>query len=328
MRSLRPSPVASVRALACVAIPFALLGAAIPRTMLQGPTVLQRSPVMRTGAERAGAILYVLVNNGQQGSYVALYHAYAKKEAAPFAKITSGIDNPGALWVDAAGNLYVANDLTYTSSVNVYPPGQLKPSTEYTSDVDLPFGGTVDRSNNLYVSNAGIPGRNLGGVSVYPPGASQPDHYLTQHIHVPHGVAVDPRGNVFVADIWGVTYTAVVEFAGGGQTGTVLPLNDLNGGFLEDLKLDAAGDIVVADAELNTVRFYSKPYGKESGALRSGLSAPTGLAYGPDGSLFVGNEYVNSVTGNVVVFAPGSSTPTRTIQAGLAGGVLGVAVSP
>ncbi|MEO6835982.1 MAG: hypothetical protein ABI231_08760 [Candidatus Tumulicola sp.] len=53
---------------------------------------------------------------------------------------------------------------------------------------------------------------------------------------------------------------------------------------------------------------------------------PTGLAYGPDGSLFVGNEYVNARSGNVVVFPPGATNPARTIVTGINGGVLGVAV--
>jgi len=62
--------------------------------------------------------------------------------------------------------------------------------------------------------------------------------------------------------------------------------------------------------------------------LSVGLSAPTGLAYGPDGTLFVANEYINENTGNVVVFPPGASTPSETIQTGTSGGDLGVAIGP
>ena len=199
----------------------------------------------------------------------------------------------------------------------------------FTQEVGLPFGGTVAANGTMYVSDAAIPHHLLGGEGAYPAGSLQPQQFLTQDLHVPHGVAVDAAGDVFVADIYGITQTYVVEFPGGSLSGTVLPLDNLkngSGAFLEDLVLDPQGDIVVADAGLNTVRFYPAPYGHQSQALTAGLSAPTGLAYGPDGSLFVGNEYVNSTQGNVVVFAPGSTSPTRTISTGINGGVLGVAI--
>jgi serine/threonine protein kinase, bacterial len=279
------------------------------------------SPRIAHGRE----ILYVLVNVGRKGSYVALYPADAPNPQQ-IGKITAGLGNPGALWVDSAGNLYVGNDLTYHSSVTVYAPGAITPSRTYTKGVDLPFGGTVDGSGSVYVSDAGVRGQLLGGVAVFPPGATKPAKYLLQNVHVPHGVSVDRSGNVFVADIYGSTQTTVVEFAAGSTTGTILPLNDLQGGFLEDLKLDAHDDLVVADAKANAVRFYPPPYVNESRALTTGLSAPTGLAFGPHGALFVGNEYINSQQGNVVIFPPGATVPSRRITAGITGGVLGVAV--
>jgi hypothetical protein len=281
-------------------------------------------------AARASAqVLYVLVNHGR-ASYVELYPAYGKN-SAPIGTITKGVSgNPSALWIDPQGNLFVANALTYHSYVAEYAPSSDVPMRVYKQGVDLPFGGTAVASGAMHVSNAGAPDSGFG-VAVYPPGTLQPARYLTKNVHVPHGVDVDASGDVFVADIYGSTETSVVEFPGGSPNGVVLPLDKLahgSGAFLEDLKLDAQGEIAVADAGLNTVRFYPKPYGHERRALTVGLSAPTGLAYGPDGSLFVGNEYVNSQNGNVVIFAPGSNVPTRTLTNGIAGGVLGVAVGP
>jgi hypothetical protein len=180
----------------------------------------------------------------------------------------------------------------------------------------------------MYVSVAGVKGRSEGGIAVFPRRKASPSGFLTENIYVPHGVAKDASGNLFVAVIYG-DQSSVVEFPAGSTQSTVLPLNDLDtGAFLEDLKLDAKADIVVADANLNAVRFYPPPYQNQSHALTAGMSAPTGLAYGPDGSLFVGNEYVNVNNGNVVVFPPGSTQPARTIVDGIHGGVLGVAIGP
>jgi hypothetical protein len=272
-------------------------------------------------------ILYVLVNSGTYSSYVAMYDAYAKNPQV-IGKITDGLQNPGAIWLDAAGDIYVGNDMTYTSSVTEYAPGATKPERTFTNGIDLPFGGMVDPAGKMYVSVAGIKGRIEGGIAVFPKNKTRPSVFLTDNVYVPHGVAKDSSGNLFLAQIYGLQ-SSVIEFPSGSNNSVVLPLNDLNtGAFLEDLKLDAKSDIVVADANLNAVRFYPSPYKKESMALTAGLSAPTALAYGHDGSLFVGNEYVNVNNGNVVVFPPGAKVPARTIVTGITGGVLGVAVGP
>ncbi|HEX3670950.1 MAG TPA: hypothetical protein VHT92_04505 [Candidatus Cybelea sp.] len=269
----------------------------------------------------------MLVNKGTSNSYVELYDAYAK-HPRPLRAITNGLQNPGAIWVDAKGNLYVGNDMTYTSAVVEYAPGANKPMRTYTNGIDLPFGGTVDGMGRMYVSVAGIKARTEGGIALFPRRKTTPSGFLTDNIYVPHGVAKDPSGNLFVAVIWG-DQSSVVEFPAGSTQSTVLPLDDLNtGAFLEDLKLDSKGAIVVADAYLNAVRFYPPPYRHEKRVLTAGMSAPTGLAYGSDGSLFVGNEYVNADNGNVVVFPPGATQPARTISDGIMGGVLGVAIGP
>jgi hypothetical protein len=278
-------------------------------------------------AKNAREILYVLVNTGTTTSYVALYDAYAKHPRV-IGKITDGLQNPGALWLDGQGNIYVGSDMTYTSSVTEYARATLKLVRTYNDGIDLPFGGTIDQKGTMYVSDGGIRGQIEGAIAVIPPGKRKPSKFLSSNIYVPHGIAKDPAGNLFVAQIYGLA-SSVVEFRAGSKTSKVLPLNDLdNGAFLEDLKLDSHNDIVVADANLNAVRFYPPPYKKQSTELTAGLFAPTALAYGSDGSLFVGNEYVNANNGNVVVFPPGASAPARTIVTGIDGGVLGVAIGP
>ena len=248
-------------------------------------------------SKHARQTLYVLVNAGTYGSYVARYDAYARIPKM-LGKITQGLRNPGAVWVDAAGNIYVGNDMTYTSSVTEYSATTNKLLRTYTNGIGLPFGGMVDSAGTMYVSVASMKGRVEGGIATFPRGKTKPSGFLTDNVYDPHGLAKDAAGNLFLAEVFG-DQSSVIEFPKGSTDSTVLPLNDLNAGaFLEDLKLDSNGDIVVADANLNAVRFYPPPYGNQSTALTAGLSAPTALAYGRDGSLFVGNEYVNVRNGN------------------------------
>ncbi len=136
------------------------LGAALASSGCSGtPTSLQpalpaTSRDVVPAARHAKQILYVLVNVGTYGSYVALYDAYGKN-AQPIGKITQGLYNPGAIWVDAKGNVYVGNDMTYTSSVVEYAPGSTKPKRTYRNGIDLPFGGTVDSGGTMYLLGRG-----------------------------------------------------------------------------------------------------------------------------------------------------------------------------
>ena len=55
-------------------------------------------------------------------------------------KITKGLANPGAIWTDAKGDVFVGNDMTYTSSVTQYAARTYKLIRTYTNGIDLPFG--------------------------------------------------------------------------------------------------------------------------------------------------------------------------------------------
>jgi hypothetical protein len=265
----------------------------------------------------------VFVNNGAS-SYVALYHAYAQ-DPAPFRVVTTCIDDPASIWLDGRGRVYVGNLQQNANSVCEYGPGMEKVLRKYTVGISLPFAGMVDRSGTMYVSDGAEPHGTQGEIAVYPARKVQPSTYLTDNVHVPHGMALDGAGDLFLAQVFGDS-SSVLEFAAGSSSSVVLPLDLPSQAFLEDLKVDAKGEIVVADAYLSAVRFFAPPFGPQTSELTAGLISPTALAYGPDGSLFVGNEYIDEANGNVVVFAPGASSPSRTIATGIRGGVLGIAL--
>ena len=287
-----------------------------------------RAPVSLTvkKAKHSREILYVLVEDPLGNGSVVLYNAYAKNPKV-IRTVNDLGTNPSSLWTDESGNVYVgiSGQNAYDSFVSVYAPKMKgKPLRTYTDGIGLPFGGTVDAKGRVYVSDGGLPGQTEGDIAIFPPGKLKPSQLKNNNVYVPHGVAVDDKRDIFVAQIWG-SATSVVEFPHDSNEGTILPLNDLEGAFLQGLVLDSNRDIVVADECNQAVRFYPPPYKDESMALTSGTITPDSVAYGPDGSLFVGNQFIVN-DGNVVVFAPGASTPARTITTGIHGQVLGVAV--
>lgn len=291
----------------------------------------ERVPATRRAAKGKQEILYVLVesNGSPQTGSVVLYDAYAKKPKVIRTVSDVGIE-ASSIWTDDRGDVYVgvSGKSSQDSLVNVYAAGMKgKPIRTYRKGIGLPFGGTVDSAGTMYVSDGGLTGQTQGDVAVFPPGKSKPSEIKYYNVYTPHGIAVDAKGNLYVAQVYGSKLTFVVEFPHDAYEGKILPLNDLSGGFLQGLVLDDNNDIVVADECNQVVRFYPSPYKDESATLSSGLVTPTGLAYAPDGSLFVGNQFVlSSNNGNVVVFPPGASTPDRTITTGINGQVFDVAV--
>jgi hypothetical protein len=287
----------------------------------------------RPGGSGTREILYVLVasNSSPQTGSVVLYDAYAKnpKVIRTVSDIGTG---PGSIWTDDQGNVYVGisgeNLPSEPSFVSVYAPGMAhKPIRTYEKGIGLPFGGTVDSKGATYVSDGGLDGQTQGDIAVFPPGKLKPSQIKYYNVYVPHGIAVDAKRNIFVAMVYGVNDTFVVEFPHDAYEGVILHLNDLSSSFLQGLVLDDQKDIVVAN-ESNThpaVQFYPPPYKDESKELTSGIVTPTGLSFAPDGSLFVGNQFVGT-NGNVVVFPPGASTPSQTISTGINGQVFGVAI--
>ncbi|HEY2473192.1 MAG TPA: hypothetical protein VGI19_00175 [Candidatus Cybelea sp.] len=270
-------------------------------------------------------MLYVLLVGNTEEASVELFDAYAKNP-----KLMRTVGNlgtfPSAIWTDGQGNVYVGlGQSSLDSSVVVYRPGMTgKPLRTYTKGIALPFGGTVDSKGNVYVSDGGLIGYVQGDVAIYPPGKLKPSQIKYNNVYVPHGIAVDAKRDIFVANVYG-KLTFVVEFPHDAYEGIILPLNDLKGGFLQGLVLDSHNDIVTADECNPAVRFYPPPYKNESAALTQGLFSPDSVAYAPDGSLFVGNQFVGNY-GNVVVYAPGASQPNRTIVDGINGQVFGVAI--
>jgi hypothetical protein len=327
------------RLVAGAALSALLLGgctANAPSQQIVPPPLVQsqiQSPHTRPGGSGTREILYVLVasNSSPQTGSVVLYDADAKNPK--IIRTVSDVGaNPGSIWTDDRGNVYVGisgKNLPYEPSfVSVCAPGMAhKPIRSYEKKIGLPFGGTVDSKGTMYVSDGGLDGQTQGDIAVFPPGKMKPSQIKYYNVYNPHGIATDAKRNIFVAMMYGSNDTFVVEFPHDAYEGIILPLNDLGGGFLQGLVLDDQKDIVVAN-ESNShpaVQFYPPPYKDESKELTSGIVTPTGLTYGSDGSLFVGNQFVGT-NGNVVVFSPGASTPSRTISTGINGQVFGVAI--
>ena len=166
------------------------------------------------------------------GNSVTIYDQSNPKK--PVGSLSSGLNRPAGLFVDAAGNLFAAN--SGSATVVQFPPGSSVPTTtfgppKYGNPALFAWTVTVCPDGTLYQ------GTNFG-VLVYPAGATQPtSSFDFAYID---GLACDAHSNVYASEYY-ENFGQVEEFGPGGTGGTTIPLGH---GYLT---IDAEGDLVIND---------------------------------------------------------------------------------
>jgi len=221
------------------------------RGLLVGPP--QKSPGWLSEDAKSGSAK-VYVSDAELGE-VLIYNA--AKPTAPIGTITNGISEPLGTFVDASGNLYVAN--IGSNTVTVYPKGKTAPSMTYSSGLSGPIGVAVGSDGTVYV-----PEFETGAVVEYYKGKTKPS--LTLAVPDAEGVALDAKNNLYVSfNDPSTGEGAVEEFAPKKKTGTNLGITVE---FAGDVKLNKKGDLLLEDQDAQAVDFYKpkakSPYGSIS----------------------------------------------------------------
>ncbi len=278
----------------------------------------------------AGKPLYVAnVDNYS----VTVYAPGASGNATPTATIAggnTGLNQPGGVALDGAGNIYVANELGFSSnSITVYAAGASGNATPTATiaggntGLSVPNGIAVDGAGRIYVTNFGN-----SSITVYAAGASgnaTPTATIAggnTGLSAPFGIALDGAGNIYVAS---ASFHSIVVYAAGAN-GNATPTATIavGTGSPFGIALDGAGNIYVTNRDNNTITVYAAgangnatPTATIAGG-NTGLAFPVGIAVDGAGNIYVANFFPSSIT----VYAAGASgnaTPTATIAGGNTG---------
>jgi DNA-binding beta-propeller fold protein YncE len=185
---------------------------------------------------------------------------------ADIGSISDYVDQPDGNWVDAQGNLYLAN--SKGAYIEEFVGPHHKPKYTYSSGMENPVNVTTDSNANVYVADfeAKDVGEFAQGNSTRTETCS-PGGWAT-------GIAVDKDGDVFVAFYDEETGEGTIaEYAGGlsGCNETLLaPTLEFPGGIV----LDKKGDLVVVDTDAAAVDVIAPPYTSITGTLGSGYTDP------------------------------------------------------
>jgi uncharacterized protein (TIGR03437 family) len=277
------------------------------------------------------------------------------------------LDSAGNLYIaDAANNRVrkVSNGIIATVAGNgsFGFSGDNGPATG--AQLNAPGGVAVDSSGNLYIADAnnsrvrmvsnGVISTVAGNGTPFPGGDNGP---ATSASVSPSAVAFDAAGNLYIADISGrirkVTNGTISTIAGspgsgapgsfGGDGGpaTSAQLSQPRG-----IALDSSGNIYVADSANNRIRKIANGlintiagsgstsglggFGGDNGPATSALlGAPSSVAVGPDGTLYIGdsnNSRVRKVSNGVISTLVGANSandngPATNIRAPQLAGV-------
>lgn len=183
--------------------------------------------------------------------------------------IVDGIDAPYRLALDSAGDMDVLNTFPAHGSVTTYARNATSPTRTITGAFRFPSALAIDRSGDIYVGNGG-----KRAIYVFGAGPT-PIRKYTSGIDLPRAIIFDRKDRLYVANQNGPTVTVYEP----GETTPHRTLRDLVSPYA--LALDSSDNLYVADTTLNAVNVYGRRSKTPLLTIRKGLSKPIALAFGP-----------------------------------------------
>ena len=268
----------------------------------------------------AAGIVSTIAGNGNQGSLNGLDTA-------------SSFNGPTALALDAAGNIYVADDnnnmvrkISTNGMVSTYAGSDstgLINGPAANSALFGPTGVAVDGSGNVYIADAGnniIRMVNTSDVvSTYAGSTNEAatnGPLLSASFNNPTGLAIDGSGNIFVADMLdgmireiSPSTGTVTTLAGSGDTTASVNGTGTAASFYfpNSLAVDASDNIYVTEYATNLIRKVD-PTGvvttfagngaagqADSTGTSASFNGPSGIAVDKSGNLYVADTYNNVI---------------------------------
>ena len=232
--------------------------------------------------------------------------------------IQKGVVSPSVLAFDATGSLYVLNATSNGPVVTVYARGSKAVSRSITLPKKYPlYGMDVAPNGTMYVLQGGPSqkGYTLGGTILeYAPGASSVSKRLSLDYLYPAGMAIDSAGNVYAAGNGegGLirSNSTVVEFAATGSAPTYISDPQwYDGTILNGIVVDNAGNVYVSSTTpYSGIDVF--PAGNTSPSMQIEVN---GCPYAGGADAKTDLYVFDPCDRDLLVFAPGSTTPSLTI---------------
>ena len=286
-------------------------------------------------------------DDGKIGPRITLYPPGSNGDVAPKATISgprTGLNSPGGIAVDSAGNIYVTNDVSYSGghdTIAVYARGSHGDAAPKAILPALglaqPWGIAVDSNRNIYVANDGSSFGSFDSVLIYPPNSLVPKASIGAEpaLDQPAGITIDASGKIFAANGGGGGELGSINIYAPGSYAGVAPSAAIIGtktGLAQPVGIaNSKGKLYVANSAGGTngkgsVTIYPTSGRGNIAPIATiydemGLNSPSGIALDSGGNLYVANTkgglggdgsitiYRAGTTGNVTATATISDNP-------------------
>jgi sugar lactone lactonase YvrE len=192
-----------------------------------------------------------------------------------YATLPGAANNVQGLAFDAAGNLYVASQISNTVTMITSDGTQ---SAYVSTGLSAPQGIAFDSKGNLFIVNNGN-----GTVVKVTPGGSEST--VANGIATPYGCAVDVADNVYIASY---SAGAIFKLSNRGSLTTFANVSEPYG-----LAFDSAGNLWVMSPNAGLLTKI-KPGGTAT-QVASGLGDSLGVFIDPSDNVFIGDYGANSI---------------------------------
>jgi hypothetical protein len=236
------------------------------------------------------------------------------------AAITTGVENPTTLALDASGSLYVGDSTASNEGdVSVYAAKSTQPLRILSGIIGVPKGLAADAAGRLTVIAQYRSGccELEGTGAIYAAGATTPRERLKGLSGFAHSPVHDKFGHLYVGNFdvfpgWVSVY----------RHGQRAPSRVIQNGIGLPIQLAIApnGDLVVANGLFSggsNVTVY--PAGKSTPSLTivAGIHSATSIAVDAGGNIYVGNGRTGKARASITVYRSGQETPWRSIHSGI-----------
>jgi sugar lactone lactonase YvrE len=165
--------------------------------------------------------------------------------------VASGLGTPQGIFVDGTGTLYIADSAN--KNVLAVAPGQFGEAAaglSFGTGLTTPSDVSVDNAGNLYIADAGT----NQVLQISPEGVQS---WFGTGLNAPSGVAAEPGGSIIVADQGNGRIVRIPSQAGT-LNGAAQQILESSFASPHSVRLDGAGDLVVADNLANAVESLNR----------------------------------------------------------------------
>lgn len=306
-----------------------------------GSALIQFSFDTNSGAPRTGTLLI----SGLTFTVTQAGTAYVPVSLVT-SVVSSGLNRPSGLAVDANGNFYIAD--TSNNAVKEWTAATQQVTTLISTGLNTPMAVSVDSHGNIYIAdsknnaikewvassqgvtslvssglstplgtavdsqgNVYFSDANHNAIKMWNPVSNQVTTLLSSGLSFPRGVAVDVLGNMYIADS---KHNAVKEWIAATSQVITLVNSGLNNP--NDVALDGDGNVYIADTGNNAIKQWNPATQQVTTLISSGLKSPGGVDADVLGTIYVADTYNNAIKKASLVYLALGSGRTEPAQAG------------